>query len=112
MGMKDEIVLIDIGKQYSKYPAGRTPADGAYNGETFREKFLKVPLRAGNTILVKLDGAISYGSSFLEEAFGGLVREHNFNANALRNRVKLETDDPFLEDEIWSYIDRASETKR
>ncbi len=107
--MRPEIVRIDIGKQFSRLPAGRTPDDGQYNGQTFRERFLKTPLKEGKSVVISLDNAISYGSSFLEEAFGGLVRIHTMNLDSIRNLLKFETADPFLEDEIWSYVNGAAD---
>jgi len=32
--------IIDIGKDFSRYPAGRYETDGPFNGELFRAKFL------------------------------------------------------------------------
>lgn len=101
---------IDIGKQFSRLPAGRTPDDGQYNGQTFRERFLKKPLAEGKQVVISLDNAISYGSSFLEEAFGGLVRVYMINIDRARELLRFETQDPFLEDEIWTYVRDANLT--
>ena len=65
---------IDIPKDFSRHPAGRYLDDGPYNGELFRIKFLEQPLSRHEPIEIYLDGARGYGSSFLEEAFGGLTR--------------------------------------
>ena len=65
---------VSISEDFSRHPAGRTNADGPYNGQKFRRKYLLHPLKAGHQVTVVLDGASGYGSSFLEEAFGGLVR--------------------------------------
>lgn len=100
-------MYIDIGKQFSRFPAGRTPTDGQHNGESFREKFLKQNLKDGRHIKINLDGAISYGSSFLEEAFGGLVRIYNIQVSAIKTLISFETTDPFLSDEIWKYVSDA-----
>jgi hypothetical protein len=35
---------------------------------------------SGHRLTVDLDGAVGYASSFLEEAFGGLVRERGFSS--------------------------------
>jgi len=66
--------IISIATDFSRYPAGRTRADGPYSGELFRTKMLEPALAAGDHLVVNFDGARGYGSSFLEEAFGGLVR--------------------------------------
>ena len=66
---------INLGKQFGRYPAGRYLADGPYNGQKFREQFL-IPALKGtdNEIEIDLREARGLKSSFLEEAFGGLVR--------------------------------------
>jgi len=110
--MKDKTVYIDIGKQFSRYPAGRKPADGQFNGELFREKYLKKNLQNGLHIKISLDNAVSYGSSFLEEAFGGLIRVYKMGLVRIRELLSFDTKDPFLADEIWRYVeDAASESQ-
>lgn len=100
-------VVVNIGKDYSRYPAGRFPSDGKFNGETFRKKFLNAPLGAGQVIDVLFDDAVDYGSSFLEEAFGGLVRVEHFGKTLIRKYLNLISDNIFLIDEINIYIDDA-----
>jgi hypothetical protein len=73
----------------------------------FRRRHLVPALREGEQARVNLNGTLGYGSSFLEEAFGGLVRLEGFLAADLRRRLKIESDDQFLVQEIWSYIDEA-----
>lgn len=73
------MVQINVADEYTKMPGGRFKSDGEFSGEDFREKYLLpryIEARKNNEILcVNLDGGYGYGSSFLEEAFGGLVRE-------------------------------------
>ena len=38
-----------------------------------------------------MDGAVGYGPSFLEEAFGGLVRCEGFEKSTLDTRLKIRT---------------------
>ena len=99
-----EQTVINIEKQFSKYPAGRYKADGPYSGERFRDDFLLPALKTqGGRVVVELDGARGYGSSFLEEAFGGLVRA-GFTAEQLLDRLHLQSQDVSLLDEIREYI--------
>ena len=100
-------VTISIPKDFSRFPSGRTPADSKYSGEAFRDKHLYPQLNEGKRIVVELDGAVGYGSSFLEEAFGGLVRVCGFTAEFLAEKLSLKTYDQILSDEIWSYIQAA-----
>ena len=100
--------IVNVGKDFSRYPAGRHPADGLYNGQTFREKFLREELKIGNSIQVILDDAISYGSSFLEEAFGGLIREEGISIETLKDCLSFVSADENLIFEIEQYLEDAA----
>ena len=99
--------VISIAKDFSRYPAGRFVDDGPFPGETFRKKLLVPALRDRKSVIVKLDGTPGYGSSFLEEAFGGLVRLEGFNLNDLKAKLSVEHRDQSIVDEVWGYIEKA-----
>jgi STAS-like domain of unknown function (DUF4325) len=104
----NSIYKINISQNFSAIPLGRFPSDSDYNGETFREKWLLPALKKNKSIEIILDGTEGYGSSFLEEAFGGLVRVHNFSASDLLSRLSFTSlEDPTLIDEISDYINHA-----
>jgi len=100
--------MISIAKDFSDVPWGRVPADGDFCGENFREHKLLPALRSSSEkIVVDLDGVEGLGSSFLEEAFGGLVWNGHFTADQLRARLEVSTTQPEYEmyrDLIWQYI--------
>lgn len=98
---------LDIAEVFSKHPAGRYAEDGPYSGEKFREEILIPALAEYGEISIELDNTAGYGSSFLEEAFGGLIRAHVASATDLRDRISLVTDDEALSEEIWEYVDQA-----
>ena len=60
-----------------------------------------------------MDGTRGYGSSFLEEAFGGLVRK-GFSQDQILSSFELNSSDPSLIEEVHDYIahgiDEQSET--
>ena len=89
---------IEIAKQFSRYPGGRYRRDGAHSGEAFREDVLlpalKEAVKSGTRLVVVLDGTEGYPSSFLEEAFGGLIREHDLDPELLETLLVIEADDP------------------
>jgi len=95
--------IIDIGKDFSRYPAGRYETDGPFNGELFRAKFLVPVLNNNKRITIELDGTAGYGSSFLEEAFGGLVRL-GYSSRQIKTAITLHSEDPSLLEEIEEYI--------
>ncbi len=107
-------LFISIAKDFSEYPAGRDNNDGDFNGETFRKSFLvpqlKKAIQGRQKLVVSLNGLKSAGSSFLESAFGGLVREEGFSKRDITDWMQLEWSRPELERyarSIHSHIDRA-----
>ena len=72
-------IQINIAKEYTKTPGGRYISEGNFSGEDFRQTILKPAFERAivesKTLVVVLDGGYGYSPSFLEEAFGGLVRE-------------------------------------
>lgn len=101
-------VVISVAKQYSETPAGRYRSDSPRSGEQFREELLLPALRApeGPVVVVDLDGTLGFGSSFLEEAFGGLVRA-GLSGPELHSRLKIRSEVSTYETRAWKYIDEA-----
>lgn len=99
--------VIDIGKDFSEFPAGRFASDGKFSGEKFREKLLLPALEQFKKIRILLDGTKGYGSSFLEEAFGGLVRKHDYSSDELLTVFEFESQDKSLIEEIQEYLSTA-----
>jgi len=102
-----------IAKEFSDVPWGRYPEDGDFCGEIFREKHLLPALKRTNPperVRVNLDGVEGFGSSFLEEAFGGLVRRGFYRPDDLRKRLEVvASKDEFgmYVELIWRYVDEA-----
>ena len=89
--------FISIGKDFSRAPIGRYKSDGAFSGEVFREDILKPALDSYQVIEIKIDDVEGYGSSFLDEAFGGLIRVHSFTKEELLNRIQIKYELPEFE---------------
>jgi hypothetical protein len=97
---------IDIAASFSVEPKGRYLSDGNESGEAFRKRVLIPALAEAETVQVVLDGTEGYGSSFLDEAFAGLLREHGFTAQGFNNRIHLVSeDDPSFVDEVNGYVE-------
>lgn len=103
--MNAETVTINVARDFSKFPAGRFNEDGDFSGQRFREQLLARELAKAKTVIVELDGTAGYGSSFLEEAFGGLVRTKLYKPTQLHEKLVLKSLDTSLVTEIWEYID-------
>lgn len=98
-----EVKVVD----FSEFPGPRKESIGPNSGEKFRDSVL-LPVIANHPdeqIVVNLDGTAGYGSSFLEEAFGGLLR-HNIplsKAIEICDNIISEEDESLI-DEIREYI--------
>ncbi|MBO6918785.1 MAG: STAS-like domain-containing protein [Rhizobiaceae bacterium] len=101
---------IKIALEFSRYPGGRYRSRGKYSGEEFRDDVLIPALEGDEELCVILDGTAGYGSSFLEEAFGGLIRA-GINVELLKAKLRPVAENEDFEtyvQEIWQYIDEAA----
>ena len=84
------MTTIKVSRDFSSTPGGRVRAMGPDSGEAFRDYLLKELRRKPTEIIeVILDGAEGYGSSFLEEAFGGLIRNRLISPQEALSRLKI-----------------------
>lgn len=106
---------IDIVKEFTDKPGARYESQGSNSGEKFRDtilypKFLE-SLNKNEELVVDLDGGYGYGSSFLEESFGGLVRrlkkENNENYKKVANIKIISNDNKLWIEKINAYIQEA-----
>ena len=102
-----ESKLISIAENFSKFPAGRYKSDGPFSGQHFRDDILYPALRKYERVIVNIDGTMGYGSSFLEEAFGGLRREYNLSLNEIREKLEIQGEIDTYIKRIWQYIESA-----
>jgi len=98
---------IAIAKDFSRYPAGRFVTDGPFSGEKFREECLKPVLDCNESAEIDFNGVRGFGSSFLEEAFGGLVRS-GYSSESILSAFSFKAEDESLIDELKEYIADAS----
>ena len=91
---------------FSVAPGGRLKTYSLYSGEEFRESVLLPEIRGGNKIRVLLDGVRGYGSSFLEEAFGGLVRKLEWTSERdIADKIELVSEEnPSWVEESYEYM--------
>jgi hypothetical protein len=92
--------VINVANDFTKSPGGRYTKDGSFSGELFRENFLVPRIRdavaKSNRVIVELDGTFGYASSFLDEAFGGLVREGYFDQKTLSKILSFRAIEPHV----------------
>lgn len=79
---------------FSKFPSGRDDNDSDFNGKKYRDEILAPAIKAAiendSQVIVSLHGVLSFGSSFLEEAFGGLVRHNIASASQLKRVLEID----------------------
>lgn len=103
---------IEIAKDFTPFPAGRYEKDGPYTGEGFRKRILVPALKQYDSVEIILDGTIGYGSSFLEETFGGLIREEGFSYEEINNKLILISKRKSILKSIENYIYNSSLEKK
>jgi hypothetical protein len=98
-------LIVSVARDFSATPGGRYEKDGEFSGEAFRTKIvlpqLLEAMRAGDKLHVNLDGTAGYATSFLEEAFGGLVR---YLKRSIKGTLVVESDNPIRLREVEGYI--------
>ena len=103
-GMND---ILSIPLEFSRIPGPRTRTEGPRSAEEFNEDiFFERVQNAINKklkITVILDGSHGYGTSFLEQVFGGAARM--FGSNTILQLLEIVTEEePYLKEDIISYI--------
>jgi len=109
-------IIIKISEEFSKTPGARYLDEGEFWGEDFRERILtpklKEAIASGKGLLIDLDGTAGYGTSFLEEAFGGLIRKDGFLFQQLNKILSFKSnEEKYLIEDIWGYMKDASNAK-
>ena len=110
------MITISIAKDFSRIPGARYPKEGDFSGQVFRTNVLcprlLEALKNNEKLQVILDGTAGLGTSFLEEAFGGLIRhDHISYEDICRVLVLVSEEDGEYIDEINEYLSAANEQK-
>ena len=96
---------IKIATDFSRIPGARYPEEGDFSGQEAIQEKVK--------LTIDLDGTAGLGTSFLEEAFGGLIREDRLDYNEIIGTLEfVSEEDPDYISEIHSYIDDAYEQEK
>lgn len=101
---------ISVANDFSKSPFGRFPRHSQWCGENFRKRLLEPALLhpEQECVTVFLDGIEGeYGSSFLEESFGGLIR-NGMDAERVWRLLRIVTAREDWKEEVVRHISEAS----
>lgn len=104
-------------RDFTEFPGPRKETIGHFSGERFRQERImpKISEHGIHNIEIDLDGTAGYGSSFLDEAFGGLIREEKLSPTDVAMLCKriISEEDPSLINEIELYVaEAAAEAKQ
>lgn len=104
---------INIVNDFSDAPGGRLIKEGENSGEKFRKEILspkyKEATEKGEDLIIYFDGSFGYSPSFLDESFGGLVRERK--ERGILNNIKIiSNDDLSVERKIKQYVKDAEDS--
>lgn len=104
------MIRIKISTDFSDIPGGRLKKEGKHSGEEFRDELLLPKYQEAEEndteLEVDFDDCYGFGTSFLEEAFGGMVREHHIHGILQRLRV-ISNEDETIPRNITKYIKEA-----
>lgn len=110
--------FIYLAKDFTTTPGGRYRAAGPFSAEEFREDILKPAylkaMSEGSFVRVNLDGTAGLAHSFLEEAFGGLVRSlRRDNVDFRGEGLQLVSmEEPEILADVLAYINAAYTLRR
>ncbi len=105
---------LNIAKEFSTTPGARYESEGPFPGKEFREQHLapriQDAIKNSEQLEINLDGTAGLGTSFLEESFGGLIREDKIPYQTLLNTLKfVSLENPDYVEEINQYMKEADE---
>lgn len=106
-------VKVDIAKDFTQFPGGRYRTHGPGSGQEFREDRLAPAMNSG-FVEVELSGVYGYPASFLEEAFGGLIRS-GWTLADIRKTLTLKASDPNYQvyvEQAWQFMEDESQRQQ
>ncbi|MCW5223617.1 DUF4325 domain-containing protein [Verminephrobacter aporrectodeae subsp. tuberculatae] len=90
---------------FTRYPGGRYKRISKFSGEEYRDDYLAPALEKEEMVVVVLDGTVGYGSSFLDELFGGIVRKmHWRSVSDFDAHILLQSEDRSFITETRQYV--------
>lgn len=107
-----ESIEIKIARDFSFSPGPRYIDEGKNSGEKFRKEILATAfqkaIEENKKVIVDLDGTDGYGTSFLEESFGGLIREDGISYEEIMKRLEIiSNEEDYLKSDVYEYLKDA-----
>lgn len=111
------MIKINIVDDFAESTGGRFKKNGINSGEEFRESILLPKaletIKLNERLFVDLDGGYGHGSSFLEEAFGGMIRKlKKEEAIYIINNIDIKSlDEPRKKEDVFKYMNDELKNK-
>lgn len=102
-------IKIKIVDKFVSTPGPRYIKEGKWSGEKLRKElifpYFEQAIKNKKHIFIDLDGTSGYGTSFLEEVFGGLIRINKLKYEDIIKILDLKSDEePYLIEDIKEYL--------
>ena len=108
-------MIYKIAIEFSRTPSARNEQEVKNPGVKLRQiitPLIEECVKNNDRFIIDFDGAAGYGTSFLEEVFGGLIRVEHLKYKDLKNTLQfVSEEEPDLIEECWEYIDDAHENE-
>jgi len=100
---------INIAKDFTETPGSAFITEGYFSGEEFRISILVPKLKEAVKnevgLIINLDGTAGFHPSFLEEAFGGIIRERILTFSTFLETISfISNEEPELVDAILEFV--------
>lgn len=109
------MIVIDVANDFSRTPFGRYRTDGENSAERFRVDILEPKIEKNNIHEdFRIDFskvALGVGSSFLEEVFGGLVRD-GYSKKDLLKHITVVDKTEFYDQQVKHFIEVACQQNK
>ena len=104
---------INISEEFTDTPGPRYIKQGRNSGEEFRKDLLipryKKARERKRKLIIELDGVYGYPPSFLEESFGGLIRDMKEPVEEVLKNIEFKCSArPYLTEIIIKYMKEAN----
>ena len=99
--------IINVANDFSILPGGRKISDGSHTGEHFYHILVENlnSLSEDEVLEINFDGGLSAGSSFLDQSFAGLIRNHILTKSQFKKRIHLTaTEHPEIIEKVNKYV--------
>lgn len=107
-----ELETYNVAQDFSPNPIARYARQSQFSGEVFRRNVLEPRLKRKEKFILDFSGTSGAGSSFLEEAFAGLIRIGYSKTEVLESiEIIWPLGKKSYAEELNLYLDRAGESK-